>query len=86
MWLVLLLWYSYYCQALLHTASVYLDFVVELPVLSRSPTHFVDIYPDVVIQHDVGTQADMFLACSSPVESPSPVMEQASSISLPEDM
>ena len=62
--------------------------ITELPVLSRGPTQFVNIYvyPETVIQHDVDTQADMFLACSSPIQSSSPVMEQASSISLPDDM
>ena len=60
--------------------------ITELPVLSRGPTQFVNIYLETVIQHDVGTQADMFLACSSPIQSSSPVTEQASSISLPDDM
>ena len=40
----------------------------ELPILSRGPTHFVDLYPELVVQHDISTQADMFLACSSPKE------------------
>ena len=36
------------------------------PILSRSPPQFVNFYPEPIIQHDVSTQADMFLACSSP--------------------
>ena len=40
----------------------------ELSILSRGPTHFVDVYPELVLQHDVNTQADMLLACSSPKE------------------
>ena len=38
------------------------------PILTKSPLQFVSIYPDPVIQHDASTQADMFLACSSPKE------------------
>ena len=34
-------------------------------ILSRSP-QFANFYPEPIIQHDVSTQADMFLACSSP--------------------
>ena len=52
--------------------------LIELPTLSRGPTHFVDIYPELVVQHDVGTQADMFLACSSPKEPATPVMIDSS--------
>ena len=36
------------------------------PVLSRSPTQFAYFYPEPIIEHDVSTQADMFLASSSP--------------------
>lgn len=35
------------------------------PILTRSSTKFADFYPSSIIQHDVGTQADMFLTCSS---------------------
>ena len=38
------------------------------PTLTRSPTKFADYYPSPIIQHSVSTQADMFLACSSPEE------------------
>ena len=38
------------------------------PTLTRSPTKFADHYPSLIIQHVVSTQADMFLACSSPKE------------------
>ena len=60
--------------------------IIELPVLSRDSTHFLIIYPETVIQHDDGKQVDIFLACSLPIESPSPVMEQDSSISFLDDM
>ena len=52
--------------------------LIELPILSRGPTHFMDIYPELVVQHDVSTQADMFLACSSPKEPATPVMLDSS--------
>ena len=53
--------------------------LIELPILSRGPTHFfMDIYPELVMQHDVSTQADMFLACSSPKEPATPVMLDSS--------
>ena len=58
---------------------------IELPILSRGPTHFVNVYPESVVQHDVGTQADMFLACSSPKEPHTPVMEADSVVSFTED-
>ena len=35
-------------------------------ILTKSPPQFVSIYPYPDIQHDASTQADMFLACSSP--------------------
>ena len=38
------------------------------PVLTRSSNKFADFYPNTIIQHDVSTQDDMFLACSSPKE------------------
>ena len=60
--------------------------ILVLPVLSRDSTCFVNIYPETVIQRDVGTQVDMFLACSLPIESPSLVTEQDSSISFLDDM
>ena len=40
--------------------------LTELPILLTGPTHFVNVYPELVIQHNVSTQADMFLACSTP--------------------
>ena len=58
---------------------------IELPILSRGPTHFVDVYPELVIQHDVSTQADMFLACSSPKEPGTPVIENDSAVSFTDD-
>ena len=33
------------------------------------------MYPELVVQHDVSTQADMFLACSSPKVPGTPVVE-----------
>ena len=58
---------------------------IELPVLSRGPTHFVHVYPELVIQHDVSTQAGMFLACSSPKEPGTPVIENDSAVSFTDD-
>ena len=52
--------------------------LIELPVLSRGPTHFMEIYPELVVQHDASTQADMFLACSSPKEPATPVILDSS--------
>ena len=47
-----------------------------LPVLTRSGPKFADIYPEVPMQRDVCTQADMFLAVSSPKQpSPAPTSE-----------
>ena len=43
--------------------------------LSTGPTHFMNVCHELVIQHDVSTQADMFLACSSPKEPGTPVVE-----------
>ena len=42
---------------------------IDLPVLSRSGPKFVDIYPETATQKDACTQADMFLAVSSPKQS-----------------
>ena len=56
--------------------------ITELPILSREPTHFIDVYPELVIQHDVSTQADMFLAYSSPKEPCTPLMEDNSAVSF----
>ena len=39
------------------------------------PTHFVNVYPELVVQHDISTQVDMFLVCSSPKELGKPVEE-----------
>ena len=39
---------------------------IDLPVLTRSGPKFVDIYPEAPAQKDACTQADMFLAVSSP--------------------
>ena len=58
----------------------------ELLILCRRPTHFENVYPDMVIQHDVSTKADMFLACSSPKQPCTPVMEDDSTVSLTDDM
>ena len=45
-------------------------------MLARSGPKFVDIYPEVPMQRDVCTQADMFLAVSSPKQpSPAPTSE-----------
>ena len=57
----------------------------ELPILSRGPTHFVNVYPELVVQHDVSTQVDMFLACSSPKEPCTPVSEDNSAVSFTDD-
>ena len=46
--------------------EVVFSYKIELPLLSREPTQFVYVYPELVIQHDVSTQADIFPACSSP--------------------
>ena len=59
--------------------------LTELPILSRGPTHFVNVYPELVVQHDVSTQADMFLACSSPKEPDTPVVEGDVTRTLTED-
>ena len=49
---------------------------VDLPVLTRSCPKFMDIYPEVPTQQDACTQADMFLAVSSPKQpSPAPTPE-----------
>ena len=58
---------------------------LELAILSRGPTHFVNVYADMVIQHDVSTQADMFLACSSPKQPCTPVMQDDSTVSFTDD-
>ena len=58
----------------------------ELPILSRGPTHFINIYPELVVQHDVSTQADMFLACSSPKEPGTLVVEDDSIVTINDDM
>jgi len=65
-------------------ATIFCD-ITELPILSRGPTQFVDIYPELVMQHDVSTQADMFLACSSPKEPCTPAMEYDSAASFTDD-
>ena len=39
----------------------------------------------MVIQHDVSTQADMFLACSSPKEPNTPVVENYSAVSFTDE-
>ena len=54
-------------------------------MLSRGSTHFVDVYPELVVQHDVSTQADMFLAYSSPKEPCTPVSEDNSAVSFTDD-
>ncbi len=59
--------------------------LTELPILSRGPTHFVNVYPELVIQHDVSTQADIFLACSSPKEPGTPVVEDDATRTFNED-
>ena len=43
------------------------------------------MYPELVLQHDVSTQADMFLTCSFPKEPCTPVMEDDSAMSLTDD-
>ena len=49
-------------------------------MLTRSGPKFMDIYPDTPTQHDVGTQADVFLATSSPKQlSPAPAVEVTTS-------
>ena len=61
------------------------------PSLSKSPPQFAHFYPEPIIQHDVSTQADMFLACSSPKEveleekEGNPVDMTATTISYNED-
>ena len=45
-------------------------------MLTWSGPKFIDIYPDIPTRHDVGTQADVFLATSSPKQlSPAPAVE-----------
>ena len=61
MWLVIFAIYS----AMLMSWFMCVDIK---PTLTRSSTKFADFYPSPIIQHSVGTQADMFLACSSPKE------------------
>ena len=81
-------WLVLYCNSRLCFIAVYLAikiFLLELPILSRGPTHFVNVYPDMVIQHNVSTQADMFLACSSPKQPCTPVMEDDSTVSFTDD-
>ena len=56
---------------------------IELPILSRGPTH---VYPEFIIQHDVSTQADMFLACSSPKEPGTTAVKNDSAVSLTDNM
>ena len=52
-----------YCEAILLKLLSCVDIK---PILSRSSPQFANFYPEPIIQHDVSTQADMFLACSSP--------------------
>ena len=54
-------------------------------MLSREPTHFVDVYPNMVMQHVIIIQADMLLACSSPKQSCTPMMEDDSTVSATDD-
>ena len=49
-------------------------FLIELLILSRGLTQFVDIYPELVVQHDVSIQVDKPVASSSPVEPGTPLM------------
>ena len=59
---------------------MYITTIVDFPVLTRSGPKFMDIYPDTPTQHDVGTQADVFLATSSPKQlSPAPAVEVTTS-------
>ena len=60
--------------------------ITELPILSRGPTHCVDVYQELVIYHDVSTQADVFLVCSSPKKLCTPVSESNSAVSFTDDM
>ena len=67
----------------MYLAIKYISFRVTNFV--QRPTHFVNVYPDMVIQHDVSTQADMFLACSSPKQPCTPVMQDDSTVSFTDD-
>ena len=57
---------------------------IDLPVLTRSGTKFMGIYPETVTQKDQAIQADMFLAVSSPKQS-SPVPTPGVTISFGDD-
>ena len=59
---------------------------IEFPILSRGPTQFVDIYPELVVQHNVSIQVDKPVACSSPVEPGTPLMADDSTTSFPDYM
>ena len=59
---------------------MYITAIVDFLVLTRSAPQFMDIYPDTPTQHDVGTQANMLLATSSPKQlSPAPAVEVTTS-------
>ena len=75
MWLVY--YYSVYSmdRVFICVFKIFSFGLTELPILSRGPTHFMNVYPELVIQHDVNTQADMFLACFSPKEPGTPVVD-----------
>ena len=45
----------------------------------------MNVYPELVIQHDVSSQADMLLACSSPKEPGTPVVEDDATRTFTED-
>ena len=47
----------------------YVHTYIDLPVLTKSGTKFVDIYPETATQKDQSIQNDMFLAVLSPKQS-----------------
>ena len=60
-------------------------FLIELLILSRGLTQFVDIYPELVVQHDVSIQVDKPVASSSPVEPGTPLMADDSATRFHDD-
>ena len=57
------------CGKLLHMKKLQVklhSFNIQ-PNLTCSPVRYINIYPEPVIQHHISTQADMFLACSTPI-------------------
>ena len=53
--------------------------------MSRGPTRFVNIYPELVVQHDVSIRVDEPVESSSPVEPGTPLMDNDSASSFADD-